>query len=276
MSTEPKAKDTEQNALASRLSNFWTDFKQGKVLSYKMMAILLIVVAVLGTWWYISRESKKATSQQWMDLDEASTQTRLEELIKKDPKAVTARVAELDLARPLLGREGLDLLFGSPADLRARKLDAREARELGVANIEKAREAYAKWLEKSKTDSVFKNDLNTRAECLWALGRAEEALVGVPVAQTAPTGDGPVAPTDQRRGDVNKAIEYFDQLVELAAVNPKIAIPWAEEAKKRAETMRKDPETFKRISRSVFEPISSSSTTDSHPPVPPPPTPPKP
>jgi hypothetical protein len=259
MSTEQKAKDTEQNALASRLSNFWTNFKQGKLISYKTMAILLIIVAVLGTWWYIARESRKAVSALWMDLDEATTPTKLEELIKKDPKAVVARVAELDLARAQLGRQGLDQFNA---------LNPTEQQK-GVENVEKAREAYTKWMEKSKTDSVFKNDPSFKAECLWALGRAEEGLVGVPTAQAAPTGDGPVAPSDARRGEVSKAIEYFDQLVELAAANPKITIPWAEEAKKRAETMRKDPAGFKRIAGQLFERRVAIGGPGS--PIPPPP-----
>jgi hypothetical protein len=257
MSTEQK--NAEQNALASRLGNFWTNFKQGKLISYKLMAILLIVVAVLGTWWYIARESRKAVSAQWLELDEAATPTQLEELIKKDPKSVVARVAELDLARSQLGPEGLD---------RFNALTTAE-RMKGVESVEKAREAYANWLEKSKTDSVFKNDLSSKAECLWALARAEEGLVGVPAAQAAPTGASPVAPSDDRRGDVSKAVEYFDQLVELASANPRISIPWVEEAKKRAEAMRKDPAGFKRTAGLLFEARAEAPGTGS--PVPPPP-----
>jgi hypothetical protein len=265
MSTEPKVKDADQNALASRLSNFWTNFKQGKLISYKTMAILLLVVAGLGLWWYLARESRKAVSQQWMDFDDAFTATKLEELAKKNPGDPVARVAEVAQLRPLLGQQGLDRL--NPTTTSAE-------RQKAVENIEKARVGYGKLLEKCKNDSAFKNDLGLKAECLWALGRAEQGLVGETVTQAAPTGPGPVAPTDQRRGDVNKAIEYFDQLAALAGENPRVTIPWVEEAKKRAETMRKDPEKFRRISRSVAEPFVTGDTTGS--PVPPPPKPPAP
>src|SRR4051794_2831976 len=101
-------KELEQNALASRLGRIWTNFKQGKLISYKVMAILLLVVAGVGLWWYIAAERKKAASRLWMDFDEAYTVEKLEELAKKDPQAVTARLAQLAIARSQLGPEGIE------------------------------------------------------------------------------------------------------------------------------------------------------------------------
>jgi hypothetical protein len=229
MSTEQK--DTEQNALAARLGRAWTNFKQGKLISYKMMAILLILVAGLGTWWYISAESRKDRSRVWMDLDEANTTTKLQEFIKREQgsHAVAARIGELQLARAQLGRDGLS------------QFDDRQAEERpkAVENVEKARDELAKLLD------GFKDDLQLKAQCLWGLAMAEQALVGVPKESAQPTGLGPIALSAESKGNVDKLLGYLDQVAALQDANPKFEIPWAKRAKELAETIRKDPEKFR-------------------------------
>src|SRR5262249_13163159 len=104
-------KDLEQNALASRLNRVWTNFKQGKLISYKVMAIILLRVAGIGLWWYISVERSKNTSKQWVDFDEAFSLTKLEEIAKLGSKApTTSKLAELLIARAQLGPEGIEQL----------------------------------------------------------------------------------------------------------------------------------------------------------------------
>lgn len=241
MSTEQK--DTEQNALAAKLGRTWDSFKQGKLVSYKVMAITLIVVAALGTWWYISAEGKKARSQRWMELDTASSPDQLRELIKNNPDAITARLAELQLARAELGRDGLDRFYSAvPGD-----------KQKGVENVEKGREALGQWLDRIANDDVLKNDPVFRAECLWGLAMAEEGLVGVPKDAAAPTGLGPIAPPKETKGSIDKLLGYLDQVAALQDANPKITIPWSEQAKKRAETIRKDPDKFRSTAITLFQ-----------------------
>ncbi|VTT97442.1 unnamed protein product [Gemmataceae bacterium] len=209
MSAEQK--ETEQNALATTLTDGWTSFKQGKLISYKLMAVVLIVVVGAGVWWYIAAEGRKARSQEWLKFDEARSVASLEELEKTYAKSTVARVAEISVARSLLGPEGIDQL-GSPN---------AERRQKAVESVEKAREEFAKLLPKFEKDPVFK------AECLLGLAKAEAALVGVPVKPNELT---------EFRGKVSKVVEYLDQLAAAAAPDT----PWATDSKKLADALRNE------------------------------------
>ena len=92
MSTEQK--DLESNALAARLSRGWEKFKQGKLISYPMMAVLLLLVAGLGLWWWISHERVKAASKVWLELEGANTVSALEEYSKTHANSKAGRVAK--------------------------------------------------------------------------------------------------------------------------------------------------------------------------------------
>lgn len=232
MSTEHK--HAEQNALASGLTTTWTKFKGGQLISYKIMALLLLLVAGLGTWWYISSERRKGVSAQWMEFDDANTTKKLEELAQKPNAPKTSSLAGLLLARTQLGPDGIDLLTSPRPEMRMK----------AVENIEKARDSLGKLLDQ------FKNDRVLKAECLYGLAKAEMALVAVPVKQDQPTPGpitGPIAATEFR-GTVPKLIEYLDQLAAVAA--PDTA--WATDSKKLAEALKKDPAEFINVQRSLF------------------------
>ncbi len=222
MSTEQKA--TEQNALAERLGSFWGNFKQGKIIGYKWMALLLILGTAIGVTWYILSERKAAASKRWVEMDEASTSDALKEVSTKNPGSIQDKLARLQRARGLLGDSGIDLLSASSTELRDR----------GVANIEEAREMFQKLLEDFKTDPVFK------AESLLALAKAEAALVAVPAT-----------PGNQIefKGKVPKVIEYLDQLAEAAAPDT----PWATDSKKLADALRTNEGEFVRVQRTLFD-----------------------
>ena len=226
MTTEHK--DSEQNALAARLGRTWANFKEGKLLSYRTMAILLLLCGGLGLWWYISAERRKANSLHWMDFDEANTVSKLEDLKKSAPNTNLPKIADLLIARTQLGQEGIDWLASPLAERRLQ----------GLENIEKARTSFGTLLEQ------FKNDPVVRAECLYGLAMAEMALVGVPVKSEQPTGTGQIAPEKEFRGKTEKVIEYLDQLAAAAAPET----PWATDSKKLADDIRKDPSKFKATS----------------------------
>ena len=133
MSTEQKA--TEQNALAARLSGFWGNFKQGKIISYKWMAILLVLVAAIGVTWYIFvRTDGPRPRKRWVELDEA----KLGEAQKRSRRSIPARFRTSwhDSRSPAL-------YWATTASTSSTQCDARTTADTkAVANIEKAREMF--------------------------------------------------------------------------------------------------------------------------------------
>jgi hypothetical protein len=207
MSTEQK--DLEQNALASRLSRGWEKFKQGKLISYPMMAVLLVVVTGIGLYFWISSERKKAASALWTEMESLTTVTALEEFAERNADKPVARVARLHAARTLAGPEGIELLAAR----------VPESRKRAVENVVKAQGMFEKLADEFKDDPVL------RVECLLGAAKGEEALIGV--SKEGKSGE--------FYGGIDKLIERLQRLAEAAP-----GTPWGEDAKKRAETLRND------------------------------------
>ena len=205
MSTEQK--DLESNALAARLGRGWEKFKQGKLISYPMMAVLLLVVTGLGLWWWIARERVKEASKTWVELEGANTVSALEEYAKSHPNSKAGRVARLDEARYRLGPEGIDLLASR---------DPR-THDSAVENIERARAMFEDLAGELKDDPVL------RAECYLGCAKAEEALIGISRK------DNPL----EFRGSPDRLVEWLNKLAEAAPDTP-----WAEDARKLAAAVK--------------------------------------
>jgi hypothetical protein len=217
--TEPKA---EPNALAHGLTTGWERFKQGKLISYPMMALIILVVTVIGVGWWILHERRKAQALMWVELDGLSAVSSLEEYAKKHPNTMQAKIANLEIARTHLGPEGIERMSVRDSDVPAASAEeaARKAREIragAVASIEKAREEFAKLVDDFKDDPVL------RAQCLFACAKAEAVLVGIPM-------EGQV---EKFRGDPVKAIEWLDKLADTAPETD-----WGKDAKKLADVLR--------------------------------------
>jgi hypothetical protein len=223
MATESK----DQNALAEKLSGFWTNFKQGKVISYRWMAILLVAVAAIGLTWYILSERKAAASQRWMDEGEANTKEAQEKISEKYPGTIQDRLARLQIARNLLGESGIELMSARSS----------EQRKTGVANIETAREMFQRLVDD------FKDDPSFRPQCYLGLAKAEAALVAVPATP---------GQLIEFKGKIPAVVEHLDRLAESAADTP-----WAADAKKLADALRNEQspsaDEFRRIQRNLFE-----------------------
>src|ERR1700761_3978209 len=101
--------ELEPNALAASLNTGWEQFKQGKLVSYPMMALILVVVAGIGVTWWIVHERRKAESLKWFELDTQTTPAGLEEFAKKYPNTIQAKLADLEVARMQLA-EGIERL----------------------------------------------------------------------------------------------------------------------------------------------------------------------
>lgn len=227
----------EQNALSAKMNQFWSDFKQGKVIGYKMMGVILILVASIGSTWYILYERNKANSREWVAFDEANSESSLKEISENYPNTEQDRLARLQIARHQLGIAGIDRLGSLGADQRKK----------AVESIEKARESFAKLLEDFKTDPLFK------VECLLALASAEASLVAVPVKEGQLT---------EFRGSIPKVVEWLDQVAEAAAPGT----PWATDSKKFADSLR-DPKSataheFFRVQQTLFKPNEFGSGGD--------------
>ena len=219
----------DPNAAAVRLNAFWLNFKQGKVIGYKMMGLLLILIVTAGCIIYILHEKSKAESALWRDFLQTDSETDAQELSKKNPNTIQDRLARLQIARYQLGPAGIEQLAASEAPDRLK----------AVENIEKAREALKTLLPEFEEDPVFK------AECLLGLAKAEASLVAVPTQE---------GQLNEFKGSVSKVVEYLDQLAQVAAPDT----PWAVNSKKMADSLRNNTSAtaheFVRVEQELFRP----------------------
>lgn len=185
----------------------WQRFKRGELVSYRVMAVILVLLAGLGIFWYMSIQGNVAGSKQWLDLELAATPEDLEKVITDYPNTMPAKLAEFHLARIRLAPEGIDrLVTGDPKD-----------RQSALAAIEQAKETFTKVAPDLKDSPVL------QAECYLGLAKAELALVGI-------TKEGRI---DTFRGDPRVAAEWLDKLAAVAD-----GTPWGEDAKKLAGELR--------------------------------------
>jgi hypothetical protein len=218
-------KSLETNSLADWLGRTWTRFKQGKLVSYPVMALILLVVAGVALYVYIRSARSSAESQAWVALEGASTDGALEDIARRYPDSTVGRVAEFHRARNLLGPEGIDRLVTRDEGERKKALE----------NIDAARDLMAKLAD------AFAGQPVLRAECYLGLAKAEAALIGI-------NKDGKL---DEYRGTVERLAEYLEKLAEAAA-----GTPWGDEAAKLLEKLRgPDPkarEELVAVQRSLY------------------------
>jgi hypothetical protein len=228
---------TEPNALASGLTKGWEKFKQGKLISYPFMALILFIVTAIGVGWWIINERRKANALLWIQLDGLAAVNDLEEFSKLPGNANTmqAKIANLEIARLHLGPEGIEKM--AVRDLPT-SLDesggAGNVRAKAIANVEKAREEFAKLVDDFKDDPVI------RVECMYACAKAEAVLVGIPKP----------GQIEQRRGDPAKAIEWLDRVAEAAPDTE-----WGKSSKKLADVLRNQntKEQVETLQATLFE-----------------------
>jgi hypothetical protein len=239
MSTEQK--DLEENALASRLSRTWEKFKQGRLISYRMMALLIIAVAAIGLTWYILRERAKEASRVWFELESVNTLSSLEEFSTAHPNTKAARIARMNVARIKLGPDGIEALAAR---------DPKEQQK-AVENIEAARKTF------EELAGEFKDDPALKAECYLGCAKAEEALIGISQK------DRPL----ELRGSPDKLAEWLDRLAEAAPNTP-----WGEDAKKLAAAIRDNKDNTRNELINVQSALARlpAPSLDMHPPILPP------
>lgn len=193
----------QPNPLGEKLSSVWHDFAGGKIISYKVMAGILIVAAIIGVYLYITTTGRTADSAKWVALEKAGTVKDLEDLSKNYPNSTVARIARLHLARLKLGQSGIDALSKPTLG----------GRNQAVMSIESAKDELQKLADEFKNDPVFK------AQCYLGLAKAEASLLG--------------AEKEGARGSIEKLIEYLDKLAEIDD-----KAPWCVDAKKFSAALK--------------------------------------
>lgn len=185
----------------------WQKFKRGELVSYRVMAVLLIFGAGLVFFLYMTSQSHISDSKKWLDLELASTPEDLEKISTEYRDSVPAQLAEFHLARIRLAPEGMGrLVTGDPQE-----------RQKAIASIELAKETFRKMADELKNSPVM------QAECYLGLAKAELALVGI-------TKEGRI---NEARGDTKTAAEWLDKLAAVAE-----GTPWGDDAKTLASDLR--------------------------------------
>lgn len=189
------------NPLTEKLSSVWQDFRDGKIIGYKFMALILLIGAAVGLGIYLWQEGRTADSAKWVALDRAGSKEALEEFIKANPNNYPGRIARLHLARYKLGPEGIDTLSNSAT------------RTTAVQSIESAKEDFLKLADEFKDDPAFK------AQCYLGLSHAETALLGLEKYGG--------------KGSIDKLIEYLDKLGEIDE-----NAPWCKQAREFSAALK--------------------------------------
>jgi hypothetical protein len=221
-------KDLETNALARGVGTLVDRAKSGRW-NYRLIGLVLLVVLVGGSAWYLWSVSQRGTSQQWTDLARANTQVDLKKVADDHPDSTAGRVARLQLARIQLGPEGI-------AQLSDRN---REKRTKGIESVESARKDLTKLADE------FADDKALQAASLQAAAEAELALVGIPQ-------DGSPA----SRGSVDKAVELYRKVAMALGEGT----PAGEEAKKRADELARNKDQIENVGRTLHDYLSVSSS----------------
>lgn len=221
MSQESRLPDTTE--LAERLGDWWQRFKRGQIISYRWMAIILIVIGVLIATWLIWSERRKSISANWLQVAQAESTESWRELAERSEsqRNMAGTVARLQYARVLLD-QGLQQILAGPA----------EQRSAAAESVAKARQLFEELYTQTPRTSLF------HAECVLGLAKAEAALVAVPVQPDQ---------LDQFKGQVPKVIEYLQEFV--AAVD---GTPWAEDGQKLLEALQKNEDEFVTVQRRLF------------------------
>ena len=181
-------KDLQKNDLAEGATSLLGTLRTGNLAApwaYRAVGLTFAAVVIIGLIWYLRSESRNQASHEWTQFATA-TGSDLETVVTSYPDTLAGKAARLQMARTLLGEQGIGKLTAMD----------REAQNKAISNIEKARDD----LRTIAADLATHKTL--RAAALADAATAELALVGVP--KTADAKDG-------TRGTVKMAADYYTQ-----------------------------------------------------------------
>jgi hypothetical protein len=200
----------ETNDLAAGAAAFLDRAKSGRLVSPKLLGVVLAVAVLGGVWWYVSTSNTRSASASWAsfaDIARTGGAASLEEYIKAGGNDTPGRLARLELARIKLGPDGIVKL----------SLRDNDQRTKAIASIEAAR------TELTELAGEFRGDKAMQAACLLDAAEAELALVGI--AKSAGGSD--------FRGSVSTAADLTRQAAD--AVGP--TTPFGETLIERAKEL---------------------------------------
>jgi hypothetical protein len=199
-------KHLKENELATRLAGMWQTVASGSTTNTIIWGVIFVGLAVTIGWRYFANASLANRSAEWFQVEQAASDSELEQLIKDHPGTVVARIASFRLNRHQM-EDALSRLAGP----------ASEDRTKAAETLVKVRDRY---IELSK-DSAAEPTLIQ--EALMGTAKAEEVLAGVPKADNPKTG----------RGSLDVAQKAYD---DLAKRYPDSYL--GKEAAKRAQELR--------------------------------------
>jgi hypothetical protein len=177
-------KEIETNSLILLVQR-WRKHASGRTLYYVIGTVALIITAIV-LYRYFASTSEKARDAVLAELASANTPEKLKQGMEAHRGTIYGSLFKLHLARYLLKVDGLPKLGTSDSDKR------RQA----AGSIEEARKYFLELTSELKE----KEQPAMVQEAWYSAAHAEEALVGIPVAE----GNG-------YRGNVDKAIEYYEK-----------------------------------------------------------------
>jgi hypothetical protein len=228
-------KEIETNSMVLLVQR-WRKYANSRTLYYVAGAIILIAAGII-LYRYFASTSEKARDAVLAELANANTPEKLKQGMEHHRGTVYGSLFKLHLARHKLKNEGLPKLG----------TENNEDRRQAANAIEEARNYF---LELS-TELQEKEQPGLVQEAWLSAAHAEEALVGLPVAE----GTG-------YRGDVDKAIEYYQKAGAIFA-DTDFSKRYAE----RAETLKANKDQFVATQKEIYRPIERPPP----PPLPPPP-----
>ena len=208
----------QKNDLAESLKSLAGKAKGGQFVNLRFVGLAVLLVAVVGVWWYLRGSAKKSDAEMWRAFDGLSTPDSFEEFAKGHANTAAGRAARVQQARLML-MQGLQQLTFLSFDAEARKktLDA----------VETARDQFAKLADD------YKDDLTMRAQCLEGAAKAELALVGIPKDA------GKDSSPENSRGTVKKAADFYREYAKTVGDKT----PPGEQATKKAADLEANEKT---------------------------------
>ena len=227
----PPPVEAAPSSVTQGLSDFFDSVRSSGMWNPKLFAIVLGIVLIGGVWWFLSGESQRASSRLWTELERLSP-AELSAFAEQNKGDTPAKIARLEIARNLYGRDGVAAL-NSPV-----KAD----RTKGIENIVTAREQF------EKLANEFPSDLTLRAEALRHAAEAELTLASIPKDASGL----------EFRGSVSEAVRLFRELAKSVGETT----PIGEKATKRANDLEKNAVVVQSVGRTLNQQLNPIPAPD--------------
>jgi hypothetical protein len=208
-------KQLEKNELASHLDRLWKgagDAKSSSTIWVVVGAVVLTGVLVFA-WRYYASESQKNRATLWRQIEQATTEKELEQIIEGNRGTEVARVAKAQLARISMS-DGLD------------KLCSEFQRKDAIISIQKARDLLDQIIKDSGDDKQLLR------EAMLSRAKAEEALVGIPKVDNS----------SETCGSLETALALYQETADKFADTPH-----GKEAAERAKEIRENKQKIQQF-----------------------------